>query len=135
MWFEIEVKASSLMFENFKKFKVDEICSWRGLKLKKFEVEDLQGSSKVKFKFTVWTKLDVLVWSKYCVQGCSFSYIVILTFNFCFWSIALSNCLQFTPLWGFCFGLCSFSGGSGQVQKHFLDLNRFYHIDQIHHHD
>ena len=41
------------MFENFKKFEVEEICSRRGLKLKKFEVEDLQGSSKVKFKFTV----------------------------------------------------------------------------------
>ena len=61
LWFEIKVKASSLIFENFKKFKVEKICSWRGLKLKKFEVEDWQGSSMVKFKFNVWNKLDVLV--------------------------------------------------------------------------
>ena len=41
LWFEIEVKASSLMFEIFKKSEVEEICGLRVLKLKKFEVKHL----------------------------------------------------------------------------------------------
>ena len=49
-------------------------------------------------------------------------YMVIQTFNFCFGSIALSNCFQCSPLWGLCFtflAVLSFLGDWGQVQKNF----------------